>query len=197
MRLRVSIPQLDPSVMEVPDVCPYEDCDGQYFKTYEQHCKKPLVDIEYEEVDAIRRKCLRCQRTHRAYPQGVSKSNHSDRLKALGVFLYMLGISYRDVEEILTSLGCPLDHTTVCRDVQAAGEEVDELRRGWLEEAGQVNAVAGYVTQIHCEGETVVIGVTVNAQTGLTLEIRVADDEKMDMLYRALQPLLDWWLRRC
>jgi hypothetical protein len=31
MCLRVNIPQVDPTVMDAPEVCPYEDCDGEYF----------------------------------------------------------------------------------------------------------------------------------------------------------------------
>jgi hypothetical protein len=81
MRLRVSIPQVDPTVMEAPEVCPYPDCDGKYFKIHRQNCDRPLSDTEYDRVDAERRACLRCKRTHRVYPKGVSRAHHSDRLK--------------------------------------------------------------------------------------------------------------------
>jgi hypothetical protein len=52
MRLRVSIPQVDPTVMEAPEVCPYPDCDGKYFKIHRRNCDKPLSDTEYDQVDA-------------------------------------------------------------------------------------------------------------------------------------------------
>lgn len=48
MRLRVSIPQVDPTAMDAPEVCPYDDCDGEYFRPHQQHCEKPLRDPEYE-----------------------------------------------------------------------------------------------------------------------------------------------------
>jgi hypothetical protein len=118
--------------MDAPEVCPYEDCDGEYFTPHQQHCEKPLRDTEYDQVNAKRRKCLRCGRTHRVYPEGVSEAEHSDRLKGVAVLLYLLGISYRGVEDFLTALGCPLDHVTVYRDVQEAGEKARELREEWL-----------------------------------------------------------------
>jgi hypothetical protein len=51
MRFRVSIPQVDPTMMEAPEVCPYPDCDGKYFKSHQQNCDKPLIDTEYDQVN--------------------------------------------------------------------------------------------------------------------------------------------------
>jgi hypothetical protein len=91
MRLRVSIPQVDPTMMEAPEVCPYPDCDGKYFTSHQQNCDKPLIDTEYDQVNVERRMCLRCKRTHRVYPQGVSRAHHSDRLKGMGTMLTCWG----------------------------------------------------------------------------------------------------------
>ena len=85
MRLRVSIPKVEPGVMDAPDVCPYDDCDGRYFKPHQRHCDKSLRDTKYDQVNVMRRECLRCGRTHRVYPKGVSEAHHSDRLKGLSV----------------------------------------------------------------------------------------------------------------
>jgi ribosomal protein S27AE len=191
MRLRVNIPQVDPTVLEAPDVCPYPDCDGRYFKTHQQNCDKPLIDTEYDQVNAKRRKCLRCGRTHRIYPKGVSKAHHSDRLKGVGTLLYLLGVSYRGVEDFLTALGYPLDHTTVYRDVQEAGEEARELRQGWLEQAEGIKVVGGDPTSISCGGVNVVVGVTVDAQEGVVLDIALLDDKHTETFYKWLQPILD------
>jgi len=37
MRLRVNIPQVDPTVVDAPEVCPYGDCDGEHFTPHQQH----------------------------------------------------------------------------------------------------------------------------------------------------------------
>jgi hypothetical protein len=127
------MPRLEPDAMQPPKACPYEGCQGEYFKMHDHRCAKPLRDTKLDRVVAYRQKCLACGRTHRVYPQGVSKAQQSGRLKSLSVLLYILGISYRGVEDVLTALDCYLDHTTVYRNVQAAGEQVQHLRRVWLE----------------------------------------------------------------
>jgi hypothetical protein len=50
MRLRVCILKVEPDVMDAPDVCPYPDCDGRYFKIHQQaecvkYCETTLVRI--------------------------------------------------------------------------------------------------------------------------------------------------------
>lgn len=191
MRLRVSIPQVDPTAMEPPQMCPYEDCDGEYFTPHQQHCEKALRDPEYDQVNAKRWKCLQCGRTFRVYPEGVSEAERSDRLKAAGVMLYLLGVSYRGVEDFLTALGYPVDHVTVYRDVQEAGERARELREEWLKQAGRFRVVGGDPTHARCGGEDVVIGVAVDAQEGFILTIDVLENEQTEILYQWLQPILD------
>ena len=192
MRLRVSIPRVEPGVMEAPDVCPYDDCDGRYFKPHQQSCDKTLRDTKYDQVKAMRRECLRCGRTHRVYPKGVSGAHHSDRLKGLSVLLYLLGLSYGAVEDALAALECFLGKTTVWRNVQAAGEKVRELRQAWLQQqAGKVRVVGGDPTHVRCGGEDVVVGVAVDDERGITLDIVLLENERTETLKTWLLPLLD------
>lgn len=58
-RLRVNIPQADPTMMNAPEACPYEDCDGEYFTPHQQRYEKPLRDpgislSQYQGVEASR-----------------------------------------------------------------------------------------------------------------------------------------------
>ena len=192
MRLRVQIPPVEPTVMKPPKECPYGDCQGKYFKSHQQHCDKAVRDTRYEQVEVYRRKCLRCQRTHRVYPQGVSKAQQTARLKGASVMLYVLGISYRGVEDMLTALGAPLDHSSVYRNVQEAGSKVLELRREWLEQhSGRIKVVGGDLTYVKCKGEQAIIGVAVDAQQGVTLEIEVLDNQETETIRAWLQPLLE------
>jgi hypothetical protein len=190
MRLRVSIPKVEPTVMNTPDVCPYPDCDGRHFKPHQQHCDKPLRDTKCSEVNAIRRECLLCHGTHRVYPKGVSKAHHSDRLKGLSVLLYLLGLSYGGVEDVLTALGCFLGRTTVWRNVQAAGKKVRGLREAWLQRVGKVRVVGGDLTRVRCGGKEVVVGVTVGDEQGITLDIVWLENEQTETLKGWLLPIL-------
>ena len=74
-------------------VCPYETCQGRHFR-HHQEVDKPLKDTEYDAVFAHRYECLRCKRTFRLYPRGVTRAQTSQRVKGLGVMLYLLGLSY-------------------------------------------------------------------------------------------------------
>ena len=192
MRLRVGIPRVEPSVMVLPEVCPYDDCDGRYFKVHQLSCEKAVRDTKYEQVNAVRRRCLRCGRTHRVYPKGVSEDHHSDRLKGLSVLLYVLGLSYGGVEDLLTALECFLSKTTVWRNVQAAGEQARELRQSWLEQcAGKVRIVGGDLTRVRCSGEDVVIGVAVDDERGLALDIVWLENEQTETIEDWLLPVLE------
>lgn len=190
MRFRLRIPQVDPAVMELPAECPYDDCQGRHFKLHQRGCPKPLRDTKHTQVKADRYQCLRCQRTFRVYPQGVSGAHHSEALKGLAVLLYILGISYGGVEDVLTALGWFLGKTTVYRDVQAAGEQAQKLRHRWLQQhRGQVQVMGADVTPVRCAGQSVVVGVSVNGQDGFVLDIRVLDDETAETLTSWLQPV--------
>ena len=191
MRVRARIPTLEPAVMRPPAICPYEDCQGCYFKKHQLQCDKPVRDTQIERVVVFRQKCLACGRTHRVYPQGVSRAQQSDRLKGLSILFYILGISYRGVEDVLEALGYPLDHTTVYRNVQAAGKQVQQLRQAWLQQvAGKVSVVGADVTYLQCRGERVAMAVAIDTQTGVTLDIEILDNEDTETLEAWLQPLL-------
>ncbi len=192
MRLRARIPLVDPGVMKPSAECPYEGCQGAFFKPHQRGCQKRVRDSQYQRVTVYRRRCLRCGRTHRVYPQGVSRADQTDRLKGLSIMLYLLGISYRGVGDALNALGFPLSHSTVYRNVQAGGEKVRELKQAALEERGrEVKVVGGDLSYLKCKGEKVVIGVAIDAQEGVTLDIQLLDNEETETLKGWLMPLLD------
>jgi len=192
MRFRLRIPQVDPTAMQVPTECPYDGCQGQHFKLHQKGCSKPLRDTKYTQVKADRYRCLRCQRTFRVYPQGVGNAHRSDTLKGLAVLLYILGISYGGVEDVLSALGWFVSNAAVYRDLQAAGEQAMKLRRRWLQQhRGQVRVMGSDVTQVRCAGSSVVVGICVNGKDGFALDISVLDDETAETLTSWLQPLVE------
>jgi transposase-like protein len=192
MRLRMILPQVEPEVMEAPEVCSHPDCGGKHFKVHQRQCKKLLRDTQYDQVTAHRRRCLHCGRTHRVYPRGVSGAHHSKRLKGLAVLLYLLGLSYGGVEDALLALGFPLGKTTIYRDVQAAGEGARQLRRWWLKRREErIRGLGGDTTHVRCGGKDVVVGVAVDDERGITLDITLLENEQMETLKAWLEPLLE------
>jgi transposase-like protein len=93
MRLQLILPQVKPTEFKKYLVCPHEDCQGRHFE-HHQEVDKALKDTAYGKVSAHRYRCLRCKRTFRVYPQGVTRAQTSQRVKGLGVMLYLLGLSY-------------------------------------------------------------------------------------------------------
>ena len=103
---KVRLPKVEPDQYDWPAVCPHEGCDGYHFKPHGvQGERKAILDPRYAEVRAYRYRCLKCWRSFRAYPRGVSSDQQSDRLRAISVLLYALGLSYGAVEDLLEALG--------------------------------------------------------------------------------------------
>jgi len=104
MRLQLILPRVEPTDIPVPAVCPYQQCQGRHFRPHQQ-VDKAGKDTHYESMSAERYECLRCQRTFRVYPHGVTQAQTSQRVKGLGVLLYLLGWGYGATSLALEALG--------------------------------------------------------------------------------------------
>jgi len=197
MRLSVRISPVEPGVYELPEQCPYPDCEGRYFEVHQEHCAKAIRDPKYEDVEAQRHRCLRCGRTFRVYPKGVSRAQQSDALKAFSVLLYVLGLSYGAVSEALMALqlllgqALYLGKTTVYRNVQAAGQAARHLRRAWLQQGRKIRVLGADLTRVRCQGESLVVGVVVDDVTGIELSVDILDDESADTQVAWLREIAD------
>ena len=180
MRLRLRLPETEVEGTARPEQCPYEGCDGRYFACHQQRCEKHLSDPDHEMVTVKRYKCLSCERTFRVYPRGVSNAQRSDRLKAIGVMLYVLGISYGGVADALEALGYQASKSSVYRDVQAAGEGVSRIRQH--QGKRRVQVLSTDATYVVCNRSEVTIAVVLDALRGDVLEIELVDSESADNL---------------
>ena len=138
MRLKLFLPEVKPDEFEKPEKCSNPKCRGRRFQPY-QIVKKRIRDMKYEEVAAIRYKCLRCGSTFRAYSKGVGKKQISKRVGGMAIMLYILGLSYGAVAIVLEALGVPIGKTTVYERVQEAAEKVPGLQ--------QKKILSGYKTK--------------------------------------------------
>lgn len=183
MRLSVRISPVEPGLYELPKRCPHSNCDGQHFTKHQDHCAKAIRDPKHEAVEAQRYRCLRCRRTFRVYPQGVSQAQQSDALRAFSVLLYVLGLSYGGVSDALDALqtllgkALFLSKTTVYRNVQASGQETRRLRRAWLQQGRRIRVIGADLTRVQCQGESLVVGVVVDDLEGIELSVEILDDE--------------------
>ena len=103
MRLSLILPPVHPERDPAGEACREAGCGGRHVQHW-QAGPKPLRDTQLEAVVAHRYRCVRCGRTFRVYPQGVSHDQTSARLKGVAVMFYVLGMSYGAVAMALRAL---------------------------------------------------------------------------------------------
>lgn len=185
MHLNVRLPKVEPQTIQPPTSCPLPErqhpkkkCRGTHFKEHQLTCPKPLRDTHHAQVTARRYRCLKCQRTFRVYPTGVSQAQQSDTLKGLSILLYILGLSYQGVSDLLDSLGFFLSKTTVYENVQAAGQRAIKLRKAWVkQQAGKVQVLGLDFTHVKCQSKDKILAVATAVLTGAPLTFDILEAE--------------------
>jgi transposase-like protein len=192
MRLKVRFPKVDPNRYESPDTCPY-GCGGQAYRRHGMKGeRKALRDVGYDEVVSYRYTCEQCGRTFRVYPQGVSKgAQQSQRLRAMTVLLYVLGLSYGAVEDFVNALGCGVGKTTVYNNVQAAGREARRKQQACVQQGGKRAVIGADGTFVKVKGESVGIEVVVDDRTGELLGLDIITSENHEEVRQVIQEVAD------
>ena len=181
MRIRVRLPKVEPDVFGYPEECPYKGCDGRFFKPHGvKGEEKAIRDLHHEQVTSYRYRCVRCNRTFRVYPKGVSGAQQSDGLKAITVLMYALGLSYGAVEDFMTALGMAMSKTAVYYNVQEAGIASRSRQQAAVASGGKRAVIGSDGTYLKVKGEKVCIQVVVDDQNGdlLGLDIVVSENSK-------------------
>jgi len=192
MRLNVRFPQVDPNTYEKPETCPY-GCGGQEYRRHgSKGERKPLRDVKYSEVLSYRYACTRCGRTFRVYPRGVSKgAQQSQRLRAMTVILYVLGLSYGAVEDFVNALGSGVGKTTVYNNVQAAGNVARDRQAASVQRGGKRGVIGADGTFVKVKGESVEIEVVVDDSSGELLGLDILTSENHEDVRRVIQEVVD------
>ncbi len=190
MRIQVRLPRVEPDHYERPKQCPYEGCGGGRFKAHGLKGEaKALRDPHCRTVRAYRWRCLRCGQTFRVYPRGVSHDQQSDRLKGLSVLLYVLGLSYGAIEDVLEAFNTPLSKTAVYLNVQEAGMAARQQQRQVVLGKGERAVIGSDGTYLKVKGQEIGVQVVVDDSDGelLGLEIIVSENtEAVEEVVRAV-----------
>jgi len=190
MRLQLILPRVEPGKIKMPVTCPYDGCEGKYFRHHQQ-VDKPVKDTNYDIVTAHRYECLRCHRTFRLYPQGVTHAQTSLRVKGLSVMLYLLGLSYGATSLALEALGVYMAKSSIYEAVQDAAEKVPGLERRKVFQGIRTPAVGGDLTSVKCFGEWLHLGLAVDDTTGLVLTVDELPAEDAETLKEWLEPVVE------
>jgi transposase-like protein len=190
MRLELILPQVRPTDFKKPLVCPHQGCQGRHFE-HHQEVDKPLKDTMFGTVSAHRYRCLRCKGTFRVYPQGVTRAQTSQRVKGLGVMLYLLGLSYGATSLALEALGVYMSKTSVYDVVQAVAEKVPGMKRNEVFAGLRTPALGGDLTSVKCNGEWLSLGLAVDDTTGLVLTVDELSAEDAETLTEWIEPIAE------
>lgn len=191
MRLSLILPPVRPEVYPEVSGCPYAGCAGRHLQHW-QTVPKPLRDTQLDEVIAQRYRCVRCGRTFRVYPLGVSHDQTSARLKGVAVMFYVLGMSYGAVAMAMSALGWPLSKVAVYYAVQEAGAAVAGLRREAVRQGGgHVVGLGVDLTSVRCAGQWLTVGVSVDAVRGTVLSLDLLPNGETATLSAWVQDLAD------
>jgi len=190
MRLKLILPRVGATEIQRPVQCAYHGCSGQHFRLH-QVVRKPLRDTRYLEVEAYRYQCLRCGRTFRVYPKGVTGAQTSLRVKGLAVLLYLLGLSYGAVSLALDALGVYLCKSSVYDTVQAVAERVPGLKREEVFAGLKTPALGGDLTSVKVNGQWLTLGLTVDDVSGLVLTVDDLAGEDTQMLREWMEPIAE------
>lgn len=183
MRLRVQIPRVEPGQYQPwPEHCPA--CGNGTFHSH-GWVDKPLRDTRLEQVRVRRIQCTGCRRTLRVYPQGVTFRDQSERLRALSIFLWLLGVSYRGVADVLAALYADLGKSQVCDNVQQVGERVRQMQEKRLAQR-RVRVLAADCTHTSVWGQETVVLQLGDGEKEVTLSIEVLEGEDTASLRAAI-----------
>jgi len=90
--------------------------------------QRSIWDIRVSWVPQQRMRCAYCGTSWTSRVEGIGEGcRRSERLRAVGVFLYMLGLSYRSVARFAGSLDWQTSKSAVERDVTQAGQQAKAL----------------------------------------------------------------------
>ena len=151
MRLQLLLPKVNPSKRPIPTTCAFSDYSGKRFR-FHQPVTKSLRDTIHQHVEAHRYQCLKCGRTFRVYPEGVTSAQTSQRVKGLAVMLSLLGLSYGAVSLALQAIEVSLSKTHVYNTVQEAAKRVPGLKREQVFEGIKTSALGSDLTSVKCKG---------------------------------------------
>lgn len=188
MRLQLLLPKVEPKEISEPAECVYAGCGSKQVQMH-QPVEKALRDTMHQQVAVQRYRCLKCGRTFRVYPKGVSQGQTSDRVKGLAVMLYLLGLSYGAVSLARESLGVPLSKTAVYDTGQAAARRIPDMKREQVFGGVRTKAVGADLTSVRCALKWLHLGIAVDAISGLALTIDELGAEDAKTLKEWMEPI--------
>lgn len=173
--LRYIIPSLQQSA-QVSRRCPY--CQ-QHSGILHQRRTLAVTDTRLAQVYKLRLRCSRCRRSWTCQPAGLQAHfPRSQRVRALNLLFYALGLSYEATAQVMGALGAKESDTSVYRDVVAAFAAVKQLHQRGKRQVRLAGIDATFQRLAQpgkAHHESVVM--VVDFQDGYLLEVELLDEQ--------------------
>jgi hypothetical protein len=151
--------------------------------------RKHLRDPYVTHVKAQRWQCTVCGYVFRVYPQGVTRRQQSLRLQGLSVFFWTLGMSLGAVTDALSAFDCTLSRPGVLANLRRAGIAARREKREYLRSKATVRVLGMDCSHLKLQGRDKTVIQTVDAQTGITLDIMPLPGEDERTIRRYVQTI--------
>lgn len=139
--IRYHVPSIASS-LKLERTCPH--CHRPNGRLHSALVERPISDPKIETIPQRRMLCPFCKTTWTVRPEGIGDGRQrTDRLICVGVVLYMLGLSYRGVEQFLTIFGWQGSKSTIERDLARSGQKAKALHLQSLRMGIQLLGVDG------------------------------------------------------
>jgi transposase-like protein len=139
--IRYHIPSVS-SDLKLKRRCPH--CNRPNGRIHSAITRRRISDPKIETIPQCRMKCPFCKTTWTVRAEGISEGRQrTDRLICMGVVLYMLGLSYRGVEQFLRMFGWRGSKSSIERDLARSGQKAKTLHIQSMRMGVQVLGVDG------------------------------------------------------
>jgi transposase-like protein len=187
MRLKVILATIGKEPGEKPKNCP--KCGSRHVGHWQTKTRQ-VRDTKVGTIQVERWYCRACQATFQTVPEGITQAVITRRLKSIGVMLYLLGLSYRGVEDALTALGHPMCANTVYNAVQEAAERIPGLKQERVFEEKRTVALGADITGVKVKGKWVSLGLAVDDVEGIVLTVDRLTSQTGEALHEWLAPIV-------
>jgi transposase-like protein len=139
--IRYHVPSVS-SDLKLERRCPH--CNRPNGRIHSSITSRHISDPKVETIAQRRMKCPFCGTTWTIRSEGVGPGRQrTDRLICMGVVLYMLGLSYRGVEQFLMMFGSVGSKSCIERDLARSGQKAKALHMQSMRMGVQVLGVDG------------------------------------------------------
>lgn len=176
------------------------------------HCNTPsghihqqrqlsVNDTRIGSVTKLRMRCRHCRLTWTCQPDGLKAHfQRSQRIRALNVLFYALGLSYEATAQVMTALGACESDTSVYRDLVASMANVKALHRRGCRKVRLAGIDATYQRlaqpqQAHHQSTVFVV----DFRDGQVLEVELLDEDDAQAVAALIKDLeakydIEFWV---